>query len=332
MMKTRIICLMLMTGALAGCQKGTTDTQNGALGTHTVTFNLYSNTPTKISGEPSGEESIHDIQVFIYDAHGKYAACAKGSGASVDVDLYDGSYTAVALVNAPSVESGQSHDLTTLERTRYRLEDNSEGKLLMYGSEAFEVSGESAGVSINVKRSVARISINKITNSIKDPLYQTKEFKVLRIFVSNVSASSDIKGTEPVSEWYNKNGVWGDESPNVKAMLEDTSLEQTITLEGSYNGSHHYYVYPNSTPTDSYDEIWSERYTRLIVEASIGGETCYYNIPFGGIESNHTYTVTNLKITKKGADNPWDKCESETFEVSVTVSDWEEGSTSEKVI
>ena len=62
--------------------------------------------------------------------------------------------------------------------------------------------------------------------------------------------------------------------------------------------------------------------TKLVVEASLDGHTCYYTISLPGLQSNKTYTISSLKITRPGSDNPDEEITSGECPFSIEVEDW----------
>lgn len=277
------------------------------------------------------EEAINKANLFVYTADGKYITKLDGKS-SAEIELYQGQYSVAALVNTPAEMDDGNYTVQEAGNLEAALEDNSAGNLIMFGSHDFEVSGSSNNVTIPVRRTVGRISVNEISNRMKDPVHQKQEFIIKRVLVSNVSAVSDLKGEKSPTLWYNKNGVWADESQSVKSLLEDAGIEHVLPYQEDYTVSHSFYVYPNDTAGDSFEAEWSPRFTRLVIEASLDGDICYYPIPIGGIESNHTYTINKLTITKPGTDNPWESVDGESCSFTISVTDWEDGLTTDKTI
>lgn len=277
------------------------------------------------------EKAINKANLFVYTADGKYITKLDGKS-SAEIELYQGRYSTVAMVNTPAEMDDGNYTAQEAGGLEAALENNSAGNLIMFGKQDFEVSGKGNNVTIPVTRTVGRISVNEISNRMKDPVHQKQEFIIKRVFVSNVSGISDLKGEKSPTLWYNRNGVWSDESQNIRSLLEDTGIEHVLPYQDDYTVSHSFYIYPNDTASDSFEAEWSPRYTRLVIEASLDGDVCYYPIPIGGIESNHTYTINKLTITKPGTDNPWESVDGESCSFTISVTDWEDGLTTDKTI
>ena len=302
-----------------------------ANGRYAVNFGISEGVETKLTGN-SDESAVNSVLFIVFDENGDYVTSARPSGTSAEVELYEGSYNVAAIVNADGLEINGSNSLGTVRDITVRLEDNSKGDLVMYGEKQFTIGSNGSNVTVDVKRVVAKIALGNVINEMKDPVFQAMEFEIRRIFISNVSGLSDITGSDSPTLWYNMNGTWNDESDEVKALIEDDGIDTVIPYKGNYQQEHYYYAYPNDTETDSFDSIWSPRFTRLVIEASLGGDICYYPIPFGNIEANHTYTINNLTITKPGTQYPWEEIDGEACTFTVNVSDWEEGLNMDKTI
>lgn len=72
------------------------------------------------------------------------------------------------------------------------------------------------------------------------------------------------------------------------------------------------YAYPNPTESRFENGIyigdeageWSIRPTRLVIETTLDGTKYYYPITLPALESNKTYEIENLVITRPGSDDP----------------------------
>lgn len=286
---------------------------------------------TKLTGS-SDEEALNNVEFIIFDDSGEYVTSLLTDGATAEMEIYEGSYTAAAIVNMGQSHAGENFSYGSVDEISVPLEDNSKGNLIMYAEKSFTIDESGADVNMEARRNVAKIAVGTIKNEMKDPVFQKQAFEIQRIFVSNVSGLSDLRGENSPTVWYNKNGLWEDETDDIKSLLEDDNIDRTIALHGEYSQEHYYYVYPNDIADDSYDALWSPRFTRLVIEAALDGKTCYYPIPFGNIEANHSYIINNLTITKPGTDNPWERIDGEMCNFTITVVDWEKGLTTDKII
>lgn len=327
-MKKLLFTLLAAGLIMQGCEEKRHEPDTGKR--YTVSFSL-TNAETRLTGN-TDENAINKALFIIFDEAGEYVTSIRPEGTSAETELYGGDYTVAAIVNTgyDIPESGCS--LASVRKSSIPLEANSKNNLVMYGEKDFTLEKSGNDIAVEIKRNVSKISLENIINDMADPVFRTMNLEIRRIFVSNVSGVSYLAGGNAPSIWYNMNGEWNGEPEIIKAMLCDSDINHLIPYKNGYRQEYYYYVYPNDTPGDSYEYAWCPRFTRLVVEASLNGETCYYPITFGEIKANHTYKIENLTITKPGTKHPWEKTEGETCGFTVSVCDWEEGSNMDETI
>ena len=119
--------------------------------------------------------------------------------------------------------------------------------------------------------------------------------------------------------WHNKMVLDTDEAPEYTYDLLSSNI--TIPYNGTYTADKYYYCYPNSTKSDSSAKTWSERYTRLVVEATLGGEVMYYPVSLPEVLPNSAYEIT-LRVTRRGSPDPDIPVTGVAAEFKVDVQDW----------
>lgn len=206
-------------------------------------------------------------------------------------------------------------------------------------------------VPINIYRLGARISLEKVTVDFTGTSLEGKSFSIRDIYLKNVVNGLRFDG-QPAD--LNDAGYWtnrvADHAPNggnyyldkagnnVASLICDKglSLDAAVTDGSSaLTVNKYWYVYPNPRTEDSNAVTWSPRRTRLVIHAVVGGDihTYYqFDVPPAGIASatdkmilnNHTYDISNIKITMLGKDDDDDDDPTEIGKASitVTVSDW----------
>lgn len=208
-------------------------------------------------------------------------------------------------------------------------------------------------IPINLYRLGARISLEKVTVDFSGTSLEGKSFSIRDIYLKNVVNGLRFDGQPAeltdASYWTNR---VSDHAPNggnyyqdmagnnVASLISDKGLSlEAASTDGSspLTVNKYLYVYPNPRTEDSHAVTWSPRRTRLVIHAVIGGDihTYYqFDVPPAGIASatdkvilnNHTYDISNIKITMLGKDNDDDDNATEIGKASitVTVSDWSE--------
>jgi len=278
------------------------------------------NVPSKASINADNEVKVNSVQVFVFNGDGTLDSYVKSSSATgIRARCTNGSKTIYALANAPDLSEIVSK--SELEGTTSKLSDNTLNSFVMIGSKTADVPS-SGDIVIDVGRMVARISLMNISTDFASKAYADMTFTVKRIFMTNVAGDTDYAKSASPETWYNKREYYSSDMPDFLATGE---IGKTVTSPSTYSANEHFYVYPNPTTTDSHSYPFTPRFTRLVVEATLGQATYYYPINIQGIESNKTYSITNLKITRPGTSHPDEELVSEDCSFSIDVSDWEVG-------
>ena len=272
-----------------------------------------------------------DIQVLVFNSAGNLVGFGENaaSSSSISMSVPTGSVKCYAVVNSSENLKTITKESGLLAKTSY-LKNNSVTKMEMIGSASKTIAAGANSVSIPVKRFAAKVQIDKITPAFTAPAHKAQEFKLTGIYLVNVNGSCPYTLTSTAGStdyWYNKmKYVSGD----CNALLSD-KLSSPVTLQASadavtpYTTAHYLYCYPNPVTTDSSSSTWSNRYTRLVVETTLGGTTYYYPVNIPAPAANTLYQITNMKITGLGSDSPDKIVEKGSISVSITVTDWSTG-------
>ena len=272
-----------------------------------------------------------DIQVLVFNSAGNLVGFGKNAASSsnISISVPTGTVKCYAVVNSSEDLSSVSKESTLTSKVSY-LKNNSVTKMEMIGSASKTIAAGANSVSIPVKRFAAKVQIDKITPAFTAPAHKAQEFKLTGIYLVNVNGSCPYTLTSTAGStdyWYNKmKYVSGD----CNALISD-KLSSPVTLQASadavtpYTTSHYLYCYPNPVTTDSSSSSWSNRYTRLVVETTLGGTTYYYPVNIPTPAANTLYQITNMKITGLGSDSPDKLVEKGSLSVSITVTDWSTG-------
>ena len=170
-----------------------------------------------------------------------------------------------------------------------QLSDNSTGNFVMTGAKSATITSADNELTINVKRLVARVSISKITNALSAEQYAGTPIVINKIYLSNVAGDRLYSGASVPSLWLNMSGSFSD----CPGLLSDSGISASIADGSSYTTPHY-----------------------------------YYPVSIGNIEQNHTYDIEELIITRLGSDDPDVPVSAGTISLTITVSDWEEGTSS----
>ena len=264
-----------------------------------------------------------------------------------------------AVVNSPRITNVA--DETALKQKVSLLGENAVDNLLMSGyNDNVTVDETNANIpgmkdvvtnaSINVYRLGARISLEKVTVDFSGTDLDGATFAVTGLYLKNVVGQIRIDGASSgsgidlsqVSAWYNmgKQANVTSAPAAIQAITTDMPLNQNCNTKGTDTAlGYSWYVYPNATTKDQDSNAGESggsfsvpRRTRLVIKGHLGGtavsgalnEDTYYVFSIPGIERNHAYNITSLKITMRGKPDDNDDTLTDTGQLSatITVQNW----------
>ena len=315
------VCVMT---ALTSCQKNVVDEQSSA---EMVTLEV--SVPVAETKVVSGidESKINGCQVFVFNDSDVREAYVNGSSSKVDVNCTLGSKTVAVLVNAPVI-----NDVTVLDdlmTKRSSLSDNAADALVMEGMCPLEIeSTENVKVEVHVTRKVAKVKLVEVATAFDIEQYRNAPFSISSVYLINVPAdNSYFTGSVP-QVWFNKSGY---DAADDNTLIYDEVSDPMVEPSAMYFAENTFFCYPTTVENDSFDEQWSPRNTRLVVEAVLGDQTYYYPVTLPKLEQNKSYEVS-LTITRPGSYVPDAIVDKFAAEFTVVVEDWVSGgSVSEEI-
>lgn len=291
----------------------------------TVLFSAREGIPGKASGiTEESERNIGRWAVFAFDNQSSWFRYATSeSGEDIPMNLRAGrQYSCYAIVNYSTSGIGALVPSTVTDPSQLKdkvayLGDNAVGRLLMYGSITLIPSATSQECAIAVRRIVSRINITGIgIDFTGKPYLAEKTFTLRHIYVTNAYRTTLYGGDYGISElssartaWYNSGGWHRGETAEeeMDALLGERSINAVITPEKPYTVPLSFYAFPNPVPIgeDRHQlDPWTYRCTRLVIEATLGSETLYYQVNVPAMERNHVYSASNIVIRGRGSSDP----------------------------
>lgn len=304
------ILSLVMTGCQKNFQKEETPGNDPVLSGEptTVTFSLRSSAtkadPATEVGTPN-ENKVNRVDAFVFNADGTLDGYVKvdnpgniDQAAEVKATTGKGKRF-IVLVNAAGKDSQGNidakftddlmesvdhiNDLNNVERTFY-LRNNTRDGFQMYGNATKDLISGVNTVKVVINRAVSRIKIDKITRQFDVPSLASQEFKIKKIYVSNVvgtvrnvadaaDGSNDDKYFQTImagagNDWFNKYAYLDSHSPypgyidittdvNVKGLTEINIADakqtiaqgKTLTIDTpveGYTDGFCLYVMPNN--------------------------------------------------------------------------------------
>ena len=333
-----MVCSCDKDGDCVPCQKEEEQEQKAAL---RVSLNLEGDPQTRATNYVTAqayETAVNDVQIFVFDSKGALATYLDADTKTSDITINTiyGQKTVYAVVNGPDLSGITTQD--ALEHTAVDLGANSTTTskgFVMVGSNACNVSGTTATVSISVKRLVARVALQKITNSLPDSY---GSLTVNSVMLINVAGNQNLECTASISTWYNKMGrkdgasatqiIDGTTNLASHPTLTFMSVGKSVANGGSLAPATPYlfYTYQNNSTSEGngWSNTFSARKTRLVVTATIGGTKYYYPVSISNPQRNTAHTV-ELTITGLGSTDPDILVQKGAITATVTVDPWQNG-------
>lgn len=327
-MKRKLFIAAVAAVALAACEEKINEQTVSADEMVELKISIPS-AVTKVSekNEPGTPAAVHSLQVFLFDEDGNLETSDMQSKQSLVLPCVPGKKKVVAIVNAPELTGVTS--LTSLTSMKSSLSDNTIESMVMEGTVDLEVT-TNVSVTVPVSRLAAKVVLRTVINSFELPTHQQMEFQVTSVYLVNVAGEKTYLSDAMPTLWYNK--MKNEEDAQAPTFIYDKLSSQVIIpYNGTYTADKYYYCYPNPAKEDSSETVWSERYTRLVVETLLGGETVYYPVTLPSVAKNTAYEIS-LKVTRPGSDSPDKPVSGHVAEFKIEVLDWITGELIEEVI
>lgn len=317
--------------SLTACEKNFTEFDNNAnapVGEGILKVSLaYETFPqakavTDYTEVLDAEKAEKSVSVLVFDKASGQLNVLKSLSKTSDAfsaTVPAGEKTVYAVVNGPDLSQ-----ITTISQLTAMTDDLANttlaaNGLTMIGSADCTVqTGVPATAAITVRRLVARIVIEKITNNLPaaygkmtvDAVYlgnanSVQTFAGSSSNIVNPYGYADVNKTQEIG----KNNILGSCSDY---MYRQVSTD--VTVGSSYSTPLHMYSQPNSTSNP----------TLVCMLLTIGGMQYYYTLPLiDGILANHTYSIS-FNVVNLGTD-PGKPLEKEQLSAFITVAGWSAG-------
>jgi len=325
-MKQILISLAALAMIFA-CQKfPEAEVQPAEPETTIVTFLLEDNGLSRATSD-SNESTIETAQVAVYDSNGQLLSIGDASdGAAVlRVPLGATGCSAIALANS-TIDLGITSSWTVAHMQTSTLGENR--SLSLTGLEMSGFMGnitftENYTGTVRMGRIAAKVEIDEIVNALPG----NDVLQINGIYLINVSKSARCDCVVENVTWAQKRGYVASET-TITPYTADI-FNELVYPGDTYDTPHYFYCYPNPTTTDSSAETWSPRFTRLVVEATVGTGHYYYPINIkgatSGLMNNTLYKITRLTITGPGSDSPDKPISKGGASFTFQVADWNSG-------
>ena len=281
------------------------------------------------------EEKVNSLQIFLFK-DGQLDGYGQAAASTVTLKATAGEREVYAIVNAPDLSAVKTMD--ELKSSISLLEHNSASGFVMVGNKSVSIVDATA-VTVDVKRIAARVVVRKITRKYDAAGLQSAgvPVEVKRLYMTEVATNNKYDLSMVSGYTYKASLVSGASSaletadPFLYHAVSGGSIaahEESYVLVDESKREGVFYVYPNATTEDSE----SDRITRLNIEVEVDGQLYNYPVLISGIQSNKSYEIKELVLTRLGntADgddtvNAGEDSKIESFEVpfGIAITDWE---------
>ena len=298
---------------------------------------------TKALAASDAEESVKTLHLFLYRVDNKgvktfesyydFSSSTQGGTIYIDPAKEAESYILAAYANQDMSEDAYLEDWSSFS-------NESIENFQMFGkTEVSKASLESSKkIAVSLMRQCSKVTVNNIKTEWTNSANNFKEFRIKALYLMDVEGVfknlHDITGNAANTSWLNKGGHT---SNDYDTMLYDAIGENNngvvVSKDKPYSTKHVFYGYISALTNYTTDKsaAWQKNGTRLVIEANLDGEACYYSVkinresePFTEIRNKH-FIIDNITIKTPGSSHPYEGTVDETdISVSVSVADWDE--------
>lgn len=325
MTKSKILMMLAAALSFAACEPFSPELVTKDSAECNLVVNCSYGATKAVGQTQKAEDKINNLSVFVFrtDPGHKLDASAwsETSGSTLQLRCTIGEKIVYVLANAASDYTYQIRCEADLLALSSSLTDNGLSKLFMMGSTTQTLSGASCTVTVPVKRLVASVRLDKITNRMEANGYRADGlFTVNAVYLTNVVGTWAFDGTTD-PQTLGESGWLARLEKQDQSLICDDGIGRTVNYNQELNEPHTFYAFPNSCDLKE-DPVWSQRSTMLVVEATLDGVKYYYPVAVGPLEANKQYVINNFIIRRPGSNHPWEVVHKTDVTVQIEVVPW----------
>lgn len=199
-----------------------------------------------------------------------------------------------------------------------RFGDENPASPVMTGA-APVVAGSDPRCEVRLRPLLVRIGVHTLCCDFHGRPYEDALLEDVRIYLTYVKASAPLFDEKSGEGWINEGGLSESDLSRlahpetvfreIKGPVGETVLKSDINL----------FCYPNGTS----EEDLANRWTRLVIEGKLEGETCYYPVVLGPVEAG-TEHIFDFVITRRGTSGPDIPADSRMIRIRSRLVPWQE--------
>lgn len=297
---------------------------------------------TKALASSDAENTINTLHLFLYrvDSEGKkifesyydFSNSKQGGTIYIDPAKEADSYILAAYANQEMSEDSYLEDWSSFS-------NESMNAFQMFGNTTLSRAEleHTKSIDISLVRQCSKVTVNNIQINWTNSANNFKEFRLKAMYLMDVEGVFKnlhaITGDAANTPWLN---MGGHTSSGYDSMLYDAiggNDGVVVSKDTQYSTRHTFYGYISARTNYTTDKNadWVENGTRLVIEADLDGEACYYSVrinrdsePLREIRNKH-FIIDNITIKTPGSSHPYEGTVDETdISVSVSIADWDE--------
>lgn len=336
----KLFCAALIALALASCSKeaAVEEAESQEKATIHLSVSPYEivtkNTDPK-HGENKWLDSVRIIDVFVFREGGALEAYKHFSVndvggmnlSNLPINATVGNKTIYVVANAKETSWAGIVREDAFLNLAVSLQKETLGNFTMAAKTTVNLQ-EDQVVSVVLKKLVAKVMVKGIKTNFAGGPYEGIKLRNVRIYLTNISGAKTYMGEDPSSKViFNSRGYSADDYAGCQMTALFAEGVPGLVGDEGYTTVHHFYCYENLMDT----ETSTNRFTRLVLEANLGGTVYYYPVDINqpgygwdssighkGVKRNTCYSY-NFTITGPGTDDPESKIVLKTITVDASV-------------
>lgn len=249
-----------------------------------------------VTNSTDSEAKVNTLQVFVFNGNALDGYGTSTGSLSAQVRCSSGEREIWAVVNGEDLKAVTTK-AQLMEQVAH-IYPNTVANFTMAGSTTTTLTVENTDpVEVKVARLVSRVVIRGVKNALENAV-QAADFKIDAIYLTNIAGDVDFgkTATYEVADWYNKQGF---EPANNLGQVSYDAVDVVVPANGTHSVAHFFYSMPNRF-APAVGGSWSPRAAKLVVKATICGTEFMYPVTLPVMESNKSYEINLLTLTRSG--------------------------------
>lgn len=283
-------------------------------GEQQILFVVKDYAPASKATSAVADTALNHVQIAVYNPDSLLVASGYAVGGTLTMSLPAGvpGYKVVALANSPLDLANITAYGSVASQTSTMNAANGLEMIQIMGNVSFHAA---TPVEITLSHLAAKVQLD----CVKDSIPYDASFAIQSVYLVNVNTSSRLDFSVPSPVYKQVAGFQSSETDI--APLTHDAVSAALGSGESYTTAHCFYCYPNP--------VGGGKTTRLVVQASFGGNTYYYPVNLTPddvpVLNNNLYRISRIVITGPGSTSPDVPVDKKNITFTLSVSTWGDG-------